>query len=139
MGMRLWSSMPPLHSHIFPPPPSQVILAVGGMGRREPTSSIEQYDPRQRQWYTLSPMGTSRWGAGVSTLENLVFVVGGSNESSRLNSVECYDVATDQWSALPEMSVARNGVGVVTTGGVCVCASNSTSLFLTLSNKKHHF
>ena len=92
------------------------------MGRREPTSSIEQYDPRQRQWYTLSPMGTSRWGAGVSTLENLVFVVGGSNESSRLNSVECYDVATDQWSALPEMSVARNGVGVVTTGGVCVCA-----------------
>jgi len=66
-------------------------------------------------------MGTSRWGAGVSTLENLVFVVGGSNESSRLNSVECYDVATDQWSALPEMSVARNGVGVVTTGGVCVC------------------
>ena len=67
-------------------------------------------------------MGTSRWGAGVSTLENLVFVVGGSNESSRLNSVECYDVATDQWSALPEMSVARNGVGVVTTGGVCVCA-----------------
>ena len=91
------------------------------MGRREPTSSIEQYNPQQRQWCTLSPMGTSRWGAGVSTLENLVFVVGGSNESSRLNSVECYDVATDQWSALPEMSVARNGVGVVTTGGVCVC------------------
>lgn len=106
----------------------QVILAVGGMGRRDPTGtpSIELYNPATRQWRTLTQMATGRWGAGLVSLGNgddsgtacdEVYLVGGSNESSRLSSVLVYNVSSDQWTAMAEMSVARNGVGVVATGG----------------------
>ena len=93
------------------------MLAMGGMGRREPMSTIEQYDPVNRQWRYQSPMATSRWGAGVATIDNVVYVVGGSNESSRLAMVEKYDVSAGHWNEVAEMSTARNGVGVVAVGG----------------------
>ena len=103
----------------------QVILAVGGMGRRDPTGtpSIEQFNPTTKQWRTLTQMATGRWGAGLVSLGNgigagdEVYLVGGSSESSRLSSVLVYNVSSDQWTAMAEMSVARNGVGVVTTRG----------------------
>ena len=102
----------------------QVILAVGGLGRREPTGtpSIEFYNPTSRQWHPLTQMASGRWGAGLVTLETdddseEVYLVGGSNESSRLSIVQKYNVSTDQWTSLAEMSIARNGVGVVNAGG----------------------
>ena len=110
----------------FEPVPLQVIIAVGGMGRREPTGtpSIEQYDPSSRQWRILSQMVTGSWGAGLVTIETgkggvneEVYLVGGSNESSRLSSLAKYNVANDQWTSLADMSIARNGVGVVFADG----------------------
>ena len=112
------------HTHTL-----QVILAVGGMGRRDPTGtpSIEQYNPATKQWKTLTQMATGRWGAGLVSLGNgdeeeggvcdEVYLVGGSSESSRLSSVLVYNVSNDQWTGMAEMSVARNGVGVVTARG----------------------
>ena len=106
----------------FEPVSLQVVLAVGGMGRREPTGtpSIEQYNPSSRQWRILSQMITGSWGAGLVSMETEngefgeeVYLVGGSNESSRLSSVAKYNVANDQWTSLADMSIARNGVGVV--------------------------
>ena len=101
-----------------------MILAVGGMGRREPagTPSIEIYDPSTRQWRILSQMASGRWGAGLITMdtrgsEEAVYLVGGSNESSRLSSVQRYNVPSDQWTSVTDMSSARNGVGVVCYDG----------------------
>jgi len=37
-----------------------MMIAVGGMGRREPTASAEKYDLTSKKWKQLSPMGTSR-------------------------------------------------------------------------------
>lgn len=107
-----------------------MILAVGGMGRREPagTPSIELYDPSTRQWRILSQMASGRWGAGLismattksSSTEEVVFLVGGSNESSRLSGVQYYNVSNDQWTSVADMSSARNGVGVVCYDGECL-------------------
>lgn len=102
-----------------------MILAVGGMGRREPagTPSIELYDPSSKQWHILSQMASGRWGAGLAAMtttdgEEVVYLVGGSNESSRLSNVQRYTVSTDTWSSARDMSFARNGVGVVTYEGM---------------------
>ena len=102
-----------------------MILAVGGMGRREPagTPSIEYYDPSTKQWQILSQMASGRWGAGLAAMtttdgEVVVYLVGGSNESSRLSSVQKYTVSSDAWSSAKDMSFARNGVGVVTHEGM---------------------
>ena len=104
----------------------QMILAVGGMGRRElaGTPSIELYDPSTKQWQLLSQMASGRWGAGLVTMamgeeeEEVVYLVGGSNESSRLSSVQRYTISSDLWSSARDMSFARNGVGVVTHEGM---------------------
>ncbi len=103
---------------------SQMILAVGGMGRRElaGTPSIELYDPSTKQWHMLSQMASGRWGAGLVTMplgdeEELIYLVGGSNESSRLSSVQRYTISSDMWSSARDMALARNGVGVVTYEG----------------------
>lgn len=106
----------------------QMILAVGGMGRREPagTPSIELYDPLTKQWRILSQMASGRWGAGLITMttkgnEEVVYLVGGSNESSRLSGVQYYNFSNDQWTSVTDMSSARNGVGVVCyDGALCL-------------------
>ena len=36
------------------------MVAVGGMGRREPTASVEKYDLKSKKWKQLAPMATSR-------------------------------------------------------------------------------
>ena len=107
-----------------------MILAVGGMGRREPagTPSIELYDPSTKQWRILSHMASGRWGAGLIAMttregEEVVYMVGGSNESSRLSSVQSYNVSGDQWNSASDMSSARNGVGVVTYEGKIISVS----------------
>ena len=104
-----------------PPPPPQpyckVMLAMGGMGRREPTNSVEQYSANMTQWKAVNPMVTNRWGAGAVILDNSIYVVGGSN-ISRLNTVDRYDLKEEKWCTdVAEMASARNGVGVVALGG----------------------
>jgi len=101
-----------------------MILAVGGMGRRElaGTPSIELYDPSTKQWHMLSQMASGRWGAGLVAMalreeEEVVYLVGGSNESSRLSSVQRYTISSDMWSSAKDMAFSRNGVGVVTHEG----------------------
>ena len=37
-----------------------MMIAVGGMGRREPTASVEKYELASKKWKQLSPMATSR-------------------------------------------------------------------------------
>ena len=90
---------------------------MGGMGRREPTNSVEQYSQNITQWKVVNAMVTNRWGAGAAILDNSIYVVGGSN-ISRLNTVDRYDLKDEKWSTdVPEMTSARNGVGVVALGG----------------------
>lgn len=118
-------------SIVFSLHPLQMILAVGGMGRREPagTPSIELYDPSTKQWQILSQMASGRWGAGLAAMttregEEVVYLVGGSNESSRLSSVQRYSVSNDMWSSAQDMFFARNGVGVVTYEGILIIPNN---------------
>ena len=95
----------------------EVMLAMGGMGRREPTNSVEQYSANMTQWKAVNPMVTNRWGAGAVILDNSIYVVGGSN-ISRLNTVDRYDLKEEKWCTdVAEMASARNGVGVVALGG----------------------
>lgn len=111
------STLPP---HWFKPRVSsgkiEVLLAMGGMGRREPTNSVEQYSPGGTQWKVVNPMLTNRWSAGAAMLDNSIYVVGGSNVS-RLNTVDRYDLKEEKWCTdVAEMASARNGVGVVALG-----------------------
>lgn len=91
-----------------------VILAVGGMSKTQPLSSLEQYNIRSDMWTTLTEMEVPCYGLATCFLNGCLYAAGGFNESfGYLNSVECYNMKENQWTMVAPMHQARRYVHIM--------------------------
>ena len=78
----------------------------------------------QMKWELIEPMSVSRAGAGVASVNGILYVMGGRTASSTeactitappatLASVECYDTAAEVWFEIGEMPTSRCEAAVV--------------------------
>jgi len=56
---------------------------MGGTTEGPSSSSCEEYDTVQRQWFAIPYMTTERAGACAATLDGKVIVMGGTTEGPR--------------------------------------------------------
>lgn len=89
------------------------IYVAGGFDDNAPLSSVEVYDPRQRQvsasldpsfsnsfvlkWTLIADMTSPRGGVGLAPLSGNLVAVGGHNGKEYLKSVEIYLVNEKRW------------------------------------------
>lgn len=62
-------------------------------------------------WTSVKSMHTSRFGAGVGVLNDVLYAVGGCNESKNLKCVEVYIPSADTWSFVSSMRERRKFPG----------------------------
>ena len=98
---------------------STVLYVVGGetAAGRSNVNSIEQFSPAKNTWTELSPMGTSRRGMGVATLDGYVYAIGGSDGINALRLVEKYDPGTNSWTRLADLNHERSSVSAAVVDG----------------------
>ena len=85
-----------------------VILAVGGMSKAQPVSSVEQYNARMDTWTQITSMEVPRYGLATCFHSGRLYTIGGYNETfGYLNSVECYNMREDEWEMVAPMNCAR--------------------------------
>ena len=88
-----------------------VIYVIGGIIERNPTNTIELFNPITNTWRASIPMETPRRGCTVAvTTNNNIYVIGGSDGNKALNSIEIYDPITDTWEMGPPMKISRSSV-----------------------------
>ena len=71
-------------------------------------------------WTTRASMPTPRIGAGVATINGIVYVVGGynNNNGQTYATLEAYDPSTDSWSTKAPMPTKRGFLGVAVADGI---------------------
>lgn len=65
----------------------------------------------------VSPIKSSRSGAGVASLGQYIYVVGGYDGTRQLNTVERYDTERDVWELVSSFSIARSALSVTVLDG----------------------
>ncbi len=113
--------------------PDGSVMVTGGLGGTDDGGpglpSVELYDPGEKTWTTIAPLGQPRWGHSATLLaDGSVLVAGGSAPRPgggvhALRSTELYDPVEKTWSPAAELTDGRSGhTAVPLTGGlVLVC------------------
>ena len=70
-----------------------------------------RFDPDTDDWMLLESMTSRRVGAGVVTVNRLLFAMGGFDGVNRLKTVECYYPEHNEWRFVAPMHTARSGAG----------------------------
>ncbi|EDV26409.1 uncharacterized protein TRIADDRAFT_22276 [Trichoplax adhaerens] len=106
---------------------NQLLFVIGGYkidyNRYTRSSRIaESYDTDTGLWTALSPMNEKRFGAGIATMDGLIYIVGGlSYDSSStinfLNSGEYYNPKDNTWTPIRNMNYHRYKLGLVALNG----------------------
>ena len=82
------------------------IVAIGGMSRGGPLSTIEQFDSTTDTWVTLADLSSPRYGVAACCLDGCLYTIGGCvNELSE--SVQCYNLSKGQWIPVNSMHFSR--------------------------------
>eukprot|EP00057_Strongylocentrotus_purpuratus_P015403 XP_011669877.1 PREDICTED: kelch-like protein 14 [Strongylocentrotus purpuratus] len=79
---------------------------LNSYGDRVDVMGVEQYNPREDTWITMSPMLTGLSMAGCTTTEDKkIYVVGGYNGLGRQREkdIHCYNVDADEWDVVAEL------------------------------------
>jgi N-acetylneuraminic acid mutarotase len=86
-------------------------------------------------WITKAPMNTARVGAGVATVDGMIYVMGGSQRHFAsdteffyvtINSTEAYNPATDTWTEKASMSTSRGDFGTAVYQNKIYCIGGKT-------------
>ncbi len=82
------------------------IVAIGGMSRDGPLSTIEQFDSITDTWVSLTDLSSPRYGVAACCLDGCLYTIGGCiNELSE--SVQCYNLSKRQWIPVNSMHFSR--------------------------------
>ena len=105
----------------------KLIFVIGGYkidyNRYTRSSRIaECYSLETNLWMALAPMNEKRFGAGIATINGIIYVVGGlSYDSSStinfLNSGEYYNPKDNTWTRMKSMRYHRYKLGLVALNG----------------------
>lgn len=88
-----------------------VILTVGGMGKTQPISAIEQYNMHTSSWTTLTEMEIARYGLSACFHNGCLYALGGyCHPLCYLNTVECYSLKEEKWKSVAPMQQPRRYV-----------------------------
>jgi N-acetylneuraminic acid mutarotase len=86
-------------------------------------------------WTTKAPMNTTRVGAGVATVNGMIYVMGGSQRHFTsdtaffyvtINSTEAYNPATDTWTEKTSMPTSRSYFGTAVYQNKIYCIGGKT-------------
>ncbi|PAA93131.1 hypothetical protein BOX15_Mlig022395g1, partial [Macrostomum lignano] len=99
------------------------IYAVGGLtSSGDSISTVECYDPGQKQWRVAENMTTHRSRVGVAVLNGRLYAIGGYDGKDRLNTVELFDPGAGQWRRVAPMNCKRSALGAAALiGKLYVC------------------
>ncbi|KAM9577803.1 kelch-like protein 34 [Trichechus inunguis] len=101
-GERVWSKKAPMGTARF----GHHMAALSGavfafLGRYEPFSEIERYDPRADQWTRLRPLPYDRFCYGLAVVEETALLLGGLKWRDSRQVPTCnvvgYDLDLDRW------------------------------------------
>jgi N-acetylneuraminic acid mutarotase len=93
-----------------------------------------QVNAAENSWTTKAPMHSGRGGAGVATVNGIVYAIGGQhtlNSSNTelktviFNAVEAYDPATDIWTEKAPMPTLRSSFGTAVYQNKIYCIGGS--------------
>jgi hypothetical protein len=90
-----------------------LLFFLGGYDRGECLDTIEQFDPIEDKWTSLSiPMLSRRGRVSAAILSNKIYVCGGSDGQKELNTGEYFDLQSmDKWLPIKDLDtpVAHGG------------------------------
>ncbi len=83
------------------------IFVIGGFDGQKALAVNEEYSPAyenvENPWRERSSLPSGRYGAGISSISNMIYVIGGESSSGAvLPSLE-YSESEDRWSAFPSL------------------------------------
>lgn len=71
---------------------------------RKLANTIDMYDPRTKEWRTITTIPTPKYHAGISAVETKIYIIGGFYADSMFDrassTIEFYDIDKDEWSSL---------------------------------------
>ncbi len=83
------------------------MVALGGMGRDGPVTTVEQFDLTTDTWSTLTELNSARFGVATCCLNGCLYVVGGCVDTTADCTVLRYNLATGKWTAVQPMHFQR--------------------------------
>ncbi|CAI5452374.1 unnamed protein product [Caenorhabditis angaria] len=92
-----------------------IIFCAGGRGTLgDPFRSVEAYDWRKNQWFSIADMTVQRRHVGVVSALGDLYAIGGHDGVTHLCSAEMFSPAEGVWRRISSMSTARRGIAVAT-------------------------
>jgi N-acetylneuraminic acid mutarotase len=98
-----------------------------GLPPSSPIDNVQIYDPSTDKWSSGKPMPTARSGAGVETLNGVVFTVSGQTATSVVPLVEVYDPIADAWCTGVPIPTVHGGAHCNAIGASLYCVGGSAT------------
>lgn len=96
-----------------------IIFCAGGRGTAGgPFSSVEAYDWRKNQWFSVPDMMSQRRHVGVVSALGNLYAIGGHDGTAHLATAEVFQPSTKLWKRISSMKTARRGIAVASIGNV---------------------
>lgn len=92
------------------------IVVAGGCDQCSVLNSVELYNLKRKEWFTLPPMLEQRCNFGGAIIDRKLLVVGGGSGfyfNSARNTAEVFDGVEGKWTKLPPMRRKRYGCAAV--------------------------
>ena len=82
---------------------TEMLLLIGGTSPEENNSQQWAFDPVTSEWYSISPLQSSRHLFGIAQCESGLYVFGGlknMKEDTFLTTIEMYDPKLNKWNSV---------------------------------------
>lgn len=103
---------------------STCLYVIGGFGwPRERVgfgpilTSIEEYDPRTRQWQKKGDMLDPRYAFETVVVKDNIYLIGGYIDAGYVASVDAYNPQKDTWDEIPELPTPLTPYGTAKVNG----------------------
>jgi kelch-like protein 10 len=99
----------PTPDFVRPHIPHDILFAIGGWRKDNPTNDFEIYDTRADQWVEVKEVDPAgpRACHGTAVIGFNIYVIGGFNGHDYFNSVRCFNALKKTWHEVSPMNITR--------------------------------